>query len=111
MWTVSICGFLEGKGRVLLGMEEKHSGTSCSMDAAAGAVQRRRMTECCETCNKCLDLVRYNYGRDGGCDHRIQPGFICLAFADEGQAIWMTGIKRETGMCECYSPKEKKCID
>lgn len=65
----------------------------------------------CETCDKCLDLVQYMYDSDGGCDHFTQPGFICLAFADEGQATWMTGVKREDEVCECYSPKEKKCTD
>ena len=63
------------------------------------------MNECCATCKLNLRLERLDYQR-GGCVHEWQPGYICLAFQNEGIACWMIGQDPKTGMCECYTPKE-----
>lgn len=61
--------------------------------------------ENCQNCRKCLRLMQFDYKPTGGVDHIKQRGFICLAFASEGDAIWMTGLKPEESFCEEYSPK------
>ena len=54
------------------------------------------------------DLVNYDYaGR--GCKHTAVEGFLCMAFADERTAVWMTGIDPDDGHCECFIPKERGC--
>ena len=63
------------------------------------------MNECCETCRLKLRLEKLDYSK-GGCHHEWQDGYICLAFHDEGIACWMVGQPPETGMCECYTPKD-----
>lgn len=65
------------------------------------------MPESCATCRLCLDLVQYDY-LQGGCKHYRKPGFICLAFASEGQACWMMGLDKQRQKCEMYEPREVK---
>ena len=43
----------------------------------------------------------------GGCRDYELGGYICLAFVDEGKAIWMIGQNEYTGFCECFMPKEE----
>lgn len=62
--------------------------------------------ECCRNCKLRYDLKKSDYSK-GGCEHTNPQGFICMAFADEGIAEWMYGVSEE-GMCECFTPKEKK---
>ena len=57
--------------------------------------------ECCNTCRKKLDLIKYDYSK-GGCEHSSGEGFCCLAFADEGIACQMIGGNPEIEVCECY---------
>ena len=61
------------------------------------------MSECCENCQFCLDLEKCDYSK-GGCIHSSAEGYICIAFKDDGVAMWMIGNNRNTGMCECYTP-------
>ena len=63
------------------------------------------MKECCETCGLKLRIEKLDYSK-GGCIHTWPEGYICLAFRDEGIACWMVGAPAESGMCECYTPKE-----
>lgn len=36
-------------------------------------------------------------------------GFVCTCFADEGVAIWQVGTDIDTGFCECYERRVRKC--
>lgn len=64
------------------------------------------MKECCANCRRRYKLVKFDYSR-GGCEHTDMDGHICMAFADEGKAIWMVGFDERDGMCEVFSPKEE----
>ena len=61
--------------------------------------------ECCATCKKRLDLKKSDYS-NSGCEDTTLEGFVCLAFASEGQAIWMVGLNEDLDMCECYQQKD-----
>lgn len=63
------------------------------------------MDECCATCRKMKKLVQFDYSQ-GGCNHTDMDGYVCLVFVGEGEVVWMVGEDAETGMCECYEPKE-----
>lgn len=65
------------------------------------------MEECCKTCGHNLKLTRFDY-TDTGCKHTEMEGFICTAFAFEGDAIWMMGLNQEKDLCECFYPRSKK---
>lgn len=67
------------------------------------------MNECCATCKKCHALERWDYSdvRNNGVPKTRMEGFACTCFIDEGIVIWQVGSDPETGMCECYDPKEK----
>ena len=60
--------------------------------------------ECCATCRRRYDLMKFDYSQDG-CIHTDMEGYICTAFADEGKMVWMVGEDENTGMCECWEPK------
>ena len=60
------------------------------------------MTANCTSCFHRLDLINYDYS-DKGCKHTKMDGYVCLAFADEGKAIWMTNCDEDTDICECYT--------
>ena len=64
------------------------------------------MSECCKSCKRRLDLKMSDYSQ-GGCRDYELGGYICLAFVDEGKAIWMIGQNEYTGFCECFMPKEE----
>jgi hypothetical protein len=66
-----------------------------------------QMKECCQNCGLALNLERYFYGPTG-CDHDAMPGFVCMAFRDEGVAVWMMGVDVEKGRCEMHRPKGEK---
>ena len=63
------------------------------------------MPENCATCRRCYRLEKLDYSKDG-CEHTTMDGYVCMAFADEGLACWMVGEDMDSGMCECYEPKE-----
>ena len=64
--------------------------------------------ECCANCTKCLKLVRHHHYH-GGVSHIEYDDFICLAFASEGLAIWMSGVDPKKDRCEVFSPKGEAC--
>ena len=61
--------------------------------------------ECCANCTKCLKLVRHHHFVHG-VDHIDYGGYICLAFAFEGIAVWLTGTDPNKERCEEFSAKE-----
>lgn len=63
------------------------------------------MKECCANCRNRYRLVRFDYSHSG-CEHTDMDGYICMAFADEGEAVWMVGLDAEAGLCELFEPKE-----
>lgn len=64
------------------------------------------MNECCSTCKKKLDLVKYDYS-DCGCTHTKYDGYACTIFGSEGLIVHMVGCNPDEGRCEEYSPKEE----
>jgi len=62
------------------------------------------MSKCCTTCRNRFALTKFDYSH-GGCEHTKMDGFICMAFAAEGDAVWMVGLN-EDGLCECYERKD-----
>ncbi len=60
---------------------------------------------CCANCKKNYTLEKYDYSGKG-CTHTLMDGHICMAFADEGKAIWMVGDDPDSCGCEVYDPKE-----
>jgi len=63
--------------------------------------------ECCDTCKYKLHLVRFDYSH-GGCEHTDMDGYVCMAFASEGEAVWMIGNCPSIGQCEMWTPKGDK---
>lgn len=61
------------------------------------------MNECCSNCRLRFGLTKFDYSQ-GGCKHTNMDGYICMAFSDERQAVWMVGEDPEKAMCECYMP-------
>ena len=66
------------------------------------------MKECCANCRRRFNLRIWDYS------HPPRPrkandvaGFICMAFSEEGEAIWMRGTNEERDLCECFEPKEE----
>ncbi len=62
------------------------------------------MKECCANCGRKYKLTKFDYSM-GGCLHTEMDGFVCMAFSDEKQAVWMIGIHENIDMCECFVPK------
>ena len=60
---------------------------------------------CCANCKKNYPLEKYDYSGKG-CTHTPMDGYICMAFASEGKAIWMVGDDPDSWGCEVYEPKE-----
>lgn len=60
---------------------------------------------CCANCKKNYRLEKWDYSGKG-CTHTLMDGHICMAFADEGEAIWMAGDDPDSLRCEAYEPKE-----
>ena len=52
-----------------------------------------------------LKATKFDYSQ-GGCIHTDMDGFICTAFASEGEAVWMVGLSNGC-MCEMYTNKEE----
>lgn len=63
------------------------------------------MKECCENCGNRYKLVKFDYSR-GGCKHTDMDGYICMAFAEERQAVWMVGTHEQLDLCECFVAEE-----
>ena len=53
-----------------------------------------------------LKATKFDYSQ-GGCTHTDMDGFICTAFASEGEAVWMVGLPNGC-FCEMYAPREKQ---
>lgn len=64
----------------------------------------------CNTCKKRLDLRMSDYSSFGCKDYDL-GGYICMAFANEGKAIWMIGQNEYTGYCECYQERKNERSD
>lgn len=64
------------------------------------------MSENCANCQKAFKAVHYDYSGPG-CKHVDMDGYICMAFADEHKAVWMTGISPDCCVCEMYAPGEE----
>ena len=56
-----------------------------------------------------LKATKFDYSQ-GGCIHTDMDGFICTAFASEGEAVWMVGLPNGC-FCEMYAPREEKQIE
>ena len=63
------------------------------------------MKECCANCNRRYKLTKFDYSH-GGCEHTNMEGYICMAFADEKQAVWMVGSRENFDVCECFMAEE-----
>lgn len=59
------------------------------------------MIECCNNCKYQKKLIQFDYS-EKGCKHTTQDGYACMAFAIEGEVIWMIGNDPSVEMCECY---------
>ena len=69
----------------------------------------------CSNCGRKYRLTKFDYS-DGGCKHTDMEGYVCMAFADEGEAVWMVGADEEKDLCECYQEKKtgfvaRDCFD
>jgi len=58
----------------------------------------------CSNCRYNLKLKKYDYSK-GGCEHTEMEGFACMAFAPEGDAIWMVGGDPDNDLCEEWAPR------
>lgn len=57
-----------------------------------------------ETCGNCIflkEIEEWHY-TNRGCTHFKLPGYACLACADEGTVIHMTGTNRDIEWCEMW---------
>ena len=72
----------------------------------AGIADRRLIGMCCDTCRYKLKLEKLDYSQ-GGCKHTVMDGYVCVALASEGWAMWMYGENPITAKCEEYEAKEK----
>lgn len=64
------------------------------------------MKKCCGNCRRRLDLETWDYSKIGSGNWKVkEPGFACLAFADEGLAIHIVGLAPDRDWCEMFSPK------
>lgn len=61
------------------------------------------MTKDCTTCRYRFALTKFDYSH-GGCEDTKMDGFICMALAAEGEAVWMVGD--DHGFCECYERRD-----
>lgn len=63
---------------------------------------------CCANCTKYLKLTQFDYLPTGKVVHTPMRGYVCLAFASEGDAIWLCGLRSDEEYCEAFSAKEVK---
>lgn len=63
------------------------------------------MKESCANCRRRYKLTKFDYSC-GGCEHTDMDGYICMAFAEEKQAVWMVGSNEQFDLCECFVAKE-----
>ena len=61
--------------------------------------------ECCANCARKLNLEQWDY-KGNACVHTKQEGFVCLALAAEGDAIWMLGLDVDDEYCEMFKERE-----
>lgn len=60
--------------------------------------------ECCLNCRYRYMLTKFDYSQ-GGCEHTAMEGYVCMAFADDGQAVWMAGIDPRSNKCAAYEQR------
>ena len=65
------------------------------------------MKECCANCAYRYDLEKLDYSQ-GGCEHTMMEGFVCMLFKDAKLAEWMYGSDENKDHCECYQEKERE---
>ena len=65
----------------------------------------RMIVKCCNNCRKKLRLEEWEYIGTNVL-HTKCDGFICLSFAHDGFAIWMTGVDPNEGRCEEWERRE-----
>ena len=63
--------------------------------------------ECCANCSHCCRIEKWDFSH-GGCEYTKLDGHACTAFSNEGLVIWEYGSNINTGICECFKPKERK---
>lgn len=68
------------------------------------------MTESCENCRLRLKLSKWDYSdvKNKGVPKEDMEGYVCLAFQNEGLAVWLVGESEKNGMCECWEERESK---
>ena len=71
-------------------------------------MDKQNTRESCASCKKRLNLTKFDYLPVGGCKHTKLEGFACMAFANEGEVVWMVGIDENNDQCECYQRRKKK---
>lgn len=69
------------------------------------------MKECCATCKLRYDLMVSDYSHGGCIDKDVDNGFICMAFSGERKAVFMIGINKEGGHCECWTDENRMDYD
>lgn len=72
------------------------------------------MADTKKSCSNCIhryEIKRLDYHQDGRCEHFAPKGFVCMGFADEGIATWMTGLNVEGDICEMYRRRPEKDAD
>ena len=65
----------------------------------------------CANCAHKYDIKKLDYLPSGPCKHSTPEGFVCMGFADEGIANWMTGLNAAGDICEMYRPKQEEKAD
>ena len=63
--------------------------------------------KCCANCKNHYALYRNEY-YEGGCCRSYPKGYVCMLYADEGVATWLTGLNENEVYCEGFVPKRKK---
>lgn len=59
----------------------------------------------CKNCKRYLNLIKFDYLPTGKVNHDKMRGYVCTAFASEGDAVWMCGLNPAEQTCEMYEEK------
>lgn len=64
--------------------------------------------EYCKNCKYYCTLNKWDYSKfKSGEWKEVLPGFICNAFWDEHEAIWMVNKDNYSGYCEMFSLRDE----
>lgn len=67
------------------------------------------MKECCANCKYKLSGIKFDFAKVGESKWQtFMDGFICVALASEGDAVWMLGLDQDSEICEMYTPRSEK---